>query len=126
MVNGYLRVTLRAEGKRRQISVHTIVLQTFAGPCPAEMEGRHLNGNAMENTVGNLKWGTALQNASDRDRHGRTARGTRQGSAKLDERKVKYIRGEGRMKRLKDLAFAFGVSIATISYVRRGETWRSV
>ncbi len=38
---------------------------------------RHLDGNKMNNSYLNLAWGTAKDNADDRERHGRTVRGKR-------------------------------------------------
>lgn len=59
---GYLRVLGRF--------VHRLVLEAFIGPCPSGMECRHLDGNPSNNRLENLLWGTPLENANDRRRHG--------------------------------------------------------
>jgi hypothetical protein len=42
----------------------------FVGPCPAGLEIRHLNGNATDNHLSNLTYGTKSENELDRVRHG--------------------------------------------------------
>src|SRR5437899_1058735 len=75
----YSYVNLCIEGKRAKIGVHALVLLTFRGPRFAGQQTRHLNGKNFDNRLRNLKWGTAKQNADDRERHGRTACGSRSG-----------------------------------------------
>jgi hypothetical protein len=73
---GYLFVRLTIDGKRTTRLVHVLVATKFHGPKPsAAHEVRHLDGNRKNNTSSNLMWGTAKENAEDRDRHGRTSRG---------------------------------------------------
>lgn len=70
----YLVVSF-SRGKSSQKLVHRVILETFVGPCPDGMEARHLNGNRQDNRKSNLAWGTPIENASDRDLHGKTAKG---------------------------------------------------
>jgi hypothetical protein len=62
---GYLTVTLC--GRIRY--VHNLVLTTFIGPRPLDLECRHLNGINTDNRIENLRWGTHKENAEDRIRH---------------------------------------------------------
>lgn len=72
---GYLIVRPCVDGRNVTRTVHSLVLLAFEGPRPADKPHiRHLDGNPANNTVGNLKYGTALENAQDRDRHGTTHR----------------------------------------------------
>ena len=50
----------------------------FTGPCPDDMETRHLDGNPASNTLANLKYGTSSENSFDTVQHGnhRNARKT--------------------------------------------------
>lgn len=68
----YLFTNLNRPGEQKTVTVHTLVLEAFSGPCPHELECRHLDGNPMNNWHQNLKWGTTQENADDRIGHGRT------------------------------------------------------
>jgi hypothetical protein len=65
----YLAVALRKDGKSYTRAVHRLVLEAFAGPCPPNMEARHLDGNRTNNKRYNLLWGTRQENVADRLRH---------------------------------------------------------
>jgi hypothetical protein len=68
-------------------------LEAFVGPCPVGMEACHdPDPDPANNTRSNLRWDTPKANATDRHRHGRTARGERQGNAKLADAEVECIR----------------------------------
>lgn len=73
---GYPSVRLIIDGKRVRIPVHRLVARDFlpSRPTPAH-QLRHLDGNKKNNWASNLAWGTAKENAADRERHGRTSRG---------------------------------------------------
>lgn len=80
---GYLRVRLlKADGLRKTQTVHALVATAFHGPRPSSShECRHLDGDPANNRADNLAWGTAAENAADRERHGRTSRGETHASA---------------------------------------------
>lgn len=71
---GHLTVSLSLNGKIVSRDVHRLVMEAFVGPCPAGQEVRHLNGNAADNRLDNLAYGTRQQNVRDMMRHG-TAHG---------------------------------------------------
>lgn len=74
----YPAVMLRYSGKRKRVAVHRLVAINFLGLPPfPNAQVRHLDGNHLNPYAGNLAWGTALENAQDRDLHGRTSRGPR-------------------------------------------------
>jgi hypothetical protein len=68
---GRKQVTLRSDRGRRMSSqyVHRLVLLAFRGEPPAGHECRHLDGDAANNRLSNLRWGTRAENAADRVRH---------------------------------------------------------
>jgi len=68
---GHLRVRLSAEGVRKSVLVHRLVLEAFVGPCPEGSEARHLNGDPQDNRLVNLRWGTRSENILDQVEHGR-------------------------------------------------------
>jgi DNA-binding Xre family transcriptional regulator len=52
--------------------------------------------------------------------------GSKHPMAKITEDDVRWIRTEGRRMTGKDLAKKFGVSVASISMIRSGRTWKHV
>lgn len=44
------------------MSVHTLVMLAFKGPCPANMEILHMDHNPANNVLTNLKYGTRSEN----------------------------------------------------------------
>ncbi|MCX4911856.1 NUMOD4 motif-containing HNH endonuclease [Streptomyces sp. NBC_00878] len=89
---GYIVVRLSRNGQVHDRKVHRLVCEAFHGP--SELQVRHLDGNRSNNTVANLLWGTAGENAADRDLHGTHRRGERSPRAKLTNRQVAQIRRE--------------------------------
>lgn len=74
--DGYMIVRLTTNGnKRKNYRVHTLVASQFLPKKKPGQQLRHLDGNKQNNKATNLKWGTAKENAADRELHGRTSRG---------------------------------------------------
>ena len=70
--NGYLQVTLvGADGARKSALVHQVVCAAFYGPPGPSEQVCHWNGERNDNSLYNLRYGTAADNAADRARHGR-------------------------------------------------------
>ncbi len=73
---GYRSVCLSRAGKRKNFYVHELVLSVFVGPRPSTIhEVLHGNAERDDNRLSNLRWGTPLENAEDRERHGHVHRG---------------------------------------------------
>jgi hypothetical protein len=66
---GHLQVALSRGGSVVSRKVHQLVLLTFRGSAPEGHGSRHLDGNAQNNTLANLVWGTQGENMIDRWRH---------------------------------------------------------
>ena len=66
----YFAVSLLRLGKQTTCRVHVLVLEAFAGPRPAGMVARHLNGDSYDNRAANLRWDSQSENCRDRARHG--------------------------------------------------------
>lgn len=76
--DGYPSVRILVEGKRKRLAVHVLVARHHLPPRPSpKHEVRHLDGDKTNASANNLAWGTQKENADDRERHGRTSRGTR-------------------------------------------------
>lgn len=60
---GYSRVTLWRSGIPKKIHVHTIVALTFIPNPEGKPQVNHKDGNKLNNSVDNLEWNTASENA---------------------------------------------------------------
>lgn len=122
---GYVGATLYCDGKSRSKLVHRLVLEAFVGPCPKGQQACHSpDPTKTNNRLSNLRWASAKDNASDRDVCGTTARGERNGEAKLREADVIEIRRllvEGELQ--KTLATKYGVHKSMISLIARRKKW---
>lgn len=125
--DGYLEVRVYRDGKRIRKDVHTLVSLAFNGLPALGQEVRHIDGDKQNNLPDNLLWGTRKQNADDRERHGRTARGSRNGCAKLTELQVVHIKQSlVAGARQCDLAAIYGINECAIGHIGRGEAWAHV
>lgn len=112
-------------GKRRSLTVQRAVLLAWVGPCPEGMEANHVDGNALNNHLDNLRWeryGVAERRSASR----RTPpRGEQIARAKLTEADVHEIRrhiAEGKLNAI-EIGALFGVSNSTVSQIRSGRAW---
>ena len=55
---------------KKEKSISSLVLETFVLPRPHKMVVRHLNGNAQDDRLCNLTWGTQSDNIFDKIQHG--------------------------------------------------------
>lgn len=74
--SGHMKVRVGGRGEPGRY-VHQLVLFAFAGPRPAGMVARHLNGDPTDNRPENLAWGTHSENNYDAVRHGTHAEASR-------------------------------------------------
>lgn len=125
---GYYRVRMIAnDGKRHSRRIHSLVAAAFLPPRPFGHEVRHLDGDKSNNSIDNLAWGTPKQNAADRDAHGTTARGERNGMARLTEdavRKVRQLRAAGYLYR--EIEEVTGVSRLHAQKIATGKAWAHI
>lgn len=93
MRKGYLFVVLTNEKQKYNCSLHKIILETYVGSRSKNMGCRHLNGNALDNRLENLCWGTQSENIKDAVRHGTLVdnRGEKCGTSKLKEQDVRMV-----------------------------------
>jgi HNH endonuclease/NUMOD4 motif len=87
----YLRVTLLDDGKVVTWKVHRLVLLAFVGECPEGMEGCHNNGDATDNRLENLRWGTKESNVKDIETHGNLLTGDKHPNSLIPEEDVPAI-----------------------------------
>ncbi|GAC1393242.1 MAG: hypothetical protein NVS3B10_00380 [Polyangiales bacterium] len=125
--DGYPRVQLSPGRGHLTVSlaVHRLIAVAWLGPRPsAEHQVCHLDGDRTNNAPANLRWGTAKDNADDRERHGRTSRGERSGASKLTEseaRQIKSLVVAGANQSA--IARQVGVCVATVNHIATGRNW---
>ena len=125
---GYLSTTLSKNGKQFYPFVHTLVLNTFVGLAFRGMECRHIDNNAANNHISNLKWGTHLENEADKDRHKTRPYGEKNGKSVLTRQKakeIKYILSLGLFS-CKKVGEFYGVSKGAIENIKYRRTWVDV
>ena len=66
----YRCVALNKNRKATEKKISTLVLESFISPRPHKMVVRHLNGNAQDDRLSNLTWGTQSDNIFDKIQHG--------------------------------------------------------
>ncbi len=107
-----------SEGRMVGRYVSRLVLEAFRGCAPYGEQARHLDGVMTNNRLDNLAWGTPVENAADKVRHGTSLHGERNHQCKLSDKQVKEIRASRDLLRV--LAMQYGVRESTISRIRRG------
>ncbi|MYR43098.1 hypothetical protein GTW67_13995 [Streptomyces sp. SID5910] len=120
--SGYATVSLgsRAHGTGRQVSLHRLVLWAFEGPPPGPgYDCDHVDEDATNNDVSNLRWLGAREN--------RSRAGESNAAAKLTAAQVLEIRAAlGAGETGKSLAERYGVTPTTISYIRQRKSWAHI
>ena len=123
----YRRITIWDGSKPFTIAIHRIVAEAFLGEAPfVNAVVNHLDGNPSNNAVSNLEWATISQNVKHAYDTGLAARGADSVHAKLSEEDVKTIKRLLSDNTVRALAAKFGVSDATISHIRNGDTWAHI
>ena len=124
--DGYQSVILIRDGKRCQLRVHRLVLDAFVGPEP-DLLCRHRDGDPANNKLGNLRWGTHLENQRDRIEHGTSNHGEKNGCAFLTSDQVLTIRARrAHGETVTSLAIEFDVTPTLINKIAIGEIWTGV
>lgn len=125
--DGYRMVSLYDGDRSRVVHIARLVLETFVGPAQSGYEASHLDGDKDNNHLSNLAWETRKENEERKVRHGRSAYGERNHSAKLSEREILDVRRkreQGAM--LQTLAKEYGMSESGISGICRRVTWKHI
>lgn len=124
--DGYWCLKLHGSKGEMYTGIHVLVLLVFGSEKPSEYHlALHKNGNRRDNRINNLYWGTAQDNADDRERHGNTARYELNGNAKTNWDTV------GKIRRLRastgisygKIAKRFGMSKRQIMRICKLESW---
>ena len=109
----------------RLLKAHAVSYQIHIGPISSGLQVRHSCDNPPCVSPHHLSLGTSLDNAADRVKRGRQAKGESQHLAKLTEKQVLEIRLLSGLSQ-KQIAKRYGLSQSTVSAILRRETWKHV
>ncbi|MGI3168444.1 NUMOD4 domain-containing protein [Pseudooceanicola sp. C21-150M6] len=123
--SGYFQVVLSSVEKSHNAFVHRLVALTFLGQPKEGTEVCHIDGDKHNNRLENLRYGDRAANMADCKRHGTTALGERNPSAKITVSDVLYIRNnfDGTAQSRSELAEKFSISSAQLSGILIGKFW---
>lgn len=120
----YRTVSLWANGKKKTRPIGVFAAETFLGSRPEGYQLLHGAGGSLDDSLPNLRWGTASENQRDRVRDRTSNRGEQCGSSVLTAADVHAIRKQlqsGRKQRC--IAKEFGVTRETISCINCKKSW---
>lgn len=122
--NGYPSVSLCRNNKSEFRTVHGLVLTAFDRKRHPKEDARHLDGNRINCTLANLKWGTREENAEDTLVHGRRVRGETSPLSKLTTDQVLVIRDLLNAKvKQRVIAAKYGLTQQGISDIKNRRAW---
>ena len=125
--NGYMKVSLRCNGKRYTRNIHRMLAQTFIEnkenlPCV-----NHIDGNKLNNSLLNLEWVSYSRNTQHAYDNGLTKVAKGESKSMLTNKDVLNI---VKMKKdggtLRGIAKEFGISASSVSDIVLGRTWSHV
>lgn len=125
--DGYRKVILCQDGKRRYCRVCCLVLEAFKGPRPPGHTAAHENGINDDDRADNLFWKTQKDNIADKKRHGTYQEGDKASRRKLTSIQVLAMRAmRCRGLTYREIAGAFGVHLSTAEAAVNGRNWKSL
>lgn len=113
------RVTLTKDGKSKQFLSHTLVATTFLGIPHEGMYVCHKDGDATNNNITNLYYGTRHQNMADSIKHDTFSMGERHPCCKLSTKDAIDIVLSG--EHYQKVALRYDIHPFTVHKIRRGK-----
>jgi len=129
--NRHLYVYLYKNGKQYKRYIHRLVLETFVGICPKNMECCHNDGNPKNNHVSNLRWDTKKANFIDSMNHGTLKQyesGEKHPQAKLTKQNIRMIIYMYKTKLFsqREIAGIYNVCTGHISRIINKKKWKHI
>ncbi|MBR0260777.1 MAG: NUMOD4 motif-containing HNH endonuclease [Selenomonadaceae bacterium] len=122
----YLYVDLCKDGVQKTFQINRIVAENFISNPENKPEVNHIDGNKLNNFVGNLEWVTHSENIQHAFATGleEAKRGEHNWQASMTNETAKYIRDNPEGLTGVELAKKFGVSPKIISNIQQGKTYQ--
>lgn len=120
--NGYKYVKLCDGKNQKKVALHRILLLTFLGEDLSKPVVCHKDGNKLNNSLENLRWGTFAENYADSVIHKTNSQGIRNGNTKLKESEVHEILKSSESSI--QMAKKFNVASSTIRAIRLKKNWK--
>lgn len=125
--DGYRKVILCRNGRRRYARVATLILEAFVGPIPKGKLAAYDDGKRCNNALSNLRCDTQLGNIADKVKHGTAQIGEKHGCHKLTEAGVRLLRARRKVGvPEKVVARDLGITVHTVRAVLSGRLWKHV
>lgn len=125
LVNGYHFLDLGNGKNIKRFSIHRLVAMAFLDNPENKPMVNHINGIKNDNRIENLEWCTASENQLHSIRAQlRTTVGEKNSQCKINEEVAKLIFEDKRVYR--EISNCYGVSIPTVSDIKRGYSWTHV
>lgn len=122
---GYHEVSLRKNGKGKQVYVHRLVADAFLALRFGETVN-HIDGNKDNNNISNLEFITYAENNQHAYDTGLHRKNQDHYKAKLTNENVKEIKRLGKYDTYDNIAKKYGVSKATVRDVLENRTWKNI
>lgn len=88
--DGYMRVKIRREGKKKSIPVHRLIAEAFVDNPDGKKCIDHIDANKLNNKVENVRWCTFKENLQYREEQGITCYNGTSGIARNNPVKCTY------------------------------------
>lgn len=122
---GYKAYNFMKNGKTKPLLFHRLVAIHFIPNPKNKSQVNHIDGNKINNHILNLEWATCKENINHCFKNGfKSFKGEKHNQAKLNNKKVIYIRKSNKTN--KELALYFNVSISTIRDVKYRRSWKHI
>ena len=123
---GYASVVLWKNARQKTFKAHRLVCLMFLENPLDKEQVNHKDGDKLNNCIDNLEWCTNLENMRHAYKTGLNTGnlGTINGSAKLTEEKVIYIRNSSESS--KTLAHLYKVNTSTITRIKSRKIWKHI
>jgi hypothetical protein len=107
---------------RSTVGVNILVCMAFHGTRPSPRhEAAHCNGKRSDNSSGNLRWATRIENEHDKRQHGTSPLGERNGGAKITQNQALAILYDRRKTTV--ISAHYGMGIRAVRKIKRGDRW---